>query len=126
MRSKGFTSSIGREQPSHGYRAVHVIPVVEGRPIEIQVRTYLQQRWAEVSEKYSDVVDPALKYGGGPEEARSLLADVAFLVSIVELQERELVAPDEFSVKTAAENDRLRVQLVETSEQVEVNRHTLM
>lgn len=62
-----------REKPSHGYRAVHVVATVSGRPIEIQVRTALQHLWAELSEKSSDVIDPAVKYGGGPAEWRGFL-----------------------------------------------------
>src|SRR6267378_4026262 len=51
-----------RERPSHGYRAVHVIVDSGGKLVEIQVRTRLQQGWAEFSEKLSDVVDRAIKY----------------------------------------------------------------
>src|SRR5256885_3801831 len=50
-----------RQQPSHGYRAVHVIIKHQGKLIEIQVRTALQHLWAELSEKFSDVSDPAIK-----------------------------------------------------------------
>ena len=63
-----------RQQPSHGYRAVHVIVSCRGKVIEIQVRTALQHLWAELSEKYSDVEDPAIKYGGGSESSRSILS----------------------------------------------------
>jgi ppGpp synthetase/RelA/SpoT-type nucleotidyltranferase len=52
-------------KPSFGYRAVHVIARTATKLIEIQVRTYLQHLWAELSEKSSDLFDPALKYGGG-------------------------------------------------------------
>lgn len=54
-----------RKTPSHGYRAVHIVATVLGKPIEIQLRSTLQHLWAEVSEKSADVLDPALKYGGG-------------------------------------------------------------
>jgi ppGpp synthetase/RelA/SpoT-type nucleotidyltranferase len=66
-----------RERPSHGYRAVHVIAFVERKPIEIQVRTTLQHLWAEFSEKLSDLVDPAIKYGGGANKLRSALAETS-------------------------------------------------
>jgi ppGpp synthetase/RelA/SpoT-type nucleotidyltranferase len=38
-----------REKPSHGYRAVHVIPRVDAHSIEIQVRTPLQDIWAQTN-----------------------------------------------------------------------------
>lgn len=38
-----------RTTPSHGYRAVHLIAIADGKPIEIQVRTVLQHLWAEYS-----------------------------------------------------------------------------
>src|SRR5439155_5107176 len=36
-----------RAKPSHGYRAVHVIAEIDGCPVEIQVRTRLQDLWAQ-------------------------------------------------------------------------------
>src|SRR5215472_6110008 len=35
-----------RQRPSHGYRAVHLIAPVQGRQVEVQVRTSLQEAWA--------------------------------------------------------------------------------
>jgi ppGpp synthetase/RelA/SpoT-type nucleotidyltranferase len=64
-----------RDNPSYGYRAVHVIAEVSEKPVEIQVRSSLQHLWAELSEKSSDVLDPAIKYGGGPEEWRTFLIE---------------------------------------------------
>ncbi|MCA1565091.1 MAG: hypothetical protein LC803_05555 [Acidobacteria bacterium] len=69
-----------RERPSHGYRAVHVIVSSLDKMIEIQVRTSLQHLWAELSEKLSDIVDPAIKYGAGNEKVRSLLTTTSKLV----------------------------------------------
>jgi ppGpp synthetase/RelA/SpoT-type nucleotidyltranferase len=80
-----------RERPSYGYRAVHLIVTSHGKVIEIQVRTALQHLWAEVSEKFSDVVDPAIKYGGGEEQFRDLLARTSNLVASVESHEKWLV-----------------------------------
>ncbi|HKS27193.1 MAG TPA: hypothetical protein VJS44_05210 [Pyrinomonadaceae bacterium] len=64
-----------RQRPSHGYRAVHVIVNLLNKTIEIQVRTSLQHIWAELSEKFSDVVSPAIKYGGGDEGIQTTLMD---------------------------------------------------
>lgn len=73
-----------RPRPSHGYRAVHVIASCRGKVIEIQVRTSLQHLWAELSEKFSDVLDPAIKYGGGGELIQKLLTKLSELVDIDE------------------------------------------
>lgn len=55
--------------------------------IEIQVRTLLQHQWAELSEKLSDVVDSAIKYGGGDVEVVSLLARTSDVMAKVERKE---------------------------------------
>lgn len=78
-----------RRQPSHGYRAVHVIASCGGKMIEIQVRTSLQQVWAELSEKFSDTVDPAVKYGGGDEYTLTILTKTSSLVATQELLETQ-------------------------------------
>jgi putative GTP pyrophosphokinase len=99
-----------RDNPSYGYRAVHVIAEVSGKPIEIQVRTSLQHLWAELSEKSSDVLDPTIKYGGGPDEWRSVLAKCSEAVVSYEKIEKtyfevmasiELTAADEMEIRTA-------------------------
>jgi ppGpp synthetase/RelA/SpoT-type nucleotidyltranferase len=56
-----------RESPSHGYRAVHVIVYEASTPMEIQVRTKLQDTWAQISEKLGDVWGRGLRYGEGPD-----------------------------------------------------------
>ena len=70
-----------RKQPSHGYRAVHVIVDYRGKKIEIQIRTSLQHLWAEASEKFSDEIDPAIKYGGGDKRLQELLMSISVLVA---------------------------------------------
>lgn len=79
-----------RQQPSHGYRAVHVIVSSLDKMIEIQVRTSLQHLWAELSEKLSDKVDPAIKYGAGDEKARSLLTRSSNMIIRLESLETDL------------------------------------
>jgi hypothetical protein len=57
-----------RQKPSHGYRAVHVIVYEGGAPMEIQVRTKLQDTWAQMSEKLGDIWGRGIRYGEGPDE----------------------------------------------------------
>lgn len=80
-----------RKQPSHGYRAVHVIVRISQKPIEVQIRTKLQHGWSEYSEKLSDVFDPAIKYGGGPLSIRVVLSEASNLVANVEASESVLL-----------------------------------
>lgn len=79
-----------REKPSHGYRAVHVVANCRGKTIEVQVRTSLQQGWAELSEKISDVVNPAIKYGGGDETIQAALTGMSGLISDLESLETQV------------------------------------
>lgn len=76
-----------RQKPSHGYRAVHVVASHDHRLVEIQVRTALQQLWAELCEKLADLIDPAIKYGGGEEYVTVLLTTAS--EGIIEHEERE-------------------------------------
>jgi len=77
-----------RVRPRFGYRAVHVIVEAFDKLIEVQVRSELQHLWAELSEKSADVLDPAIKYGGGPQEWHEIL-DVA-ASEVVSFESREL------------------------------------
>lgn len=56
-----------REDPVHGYRAVHVIVFPEGLPVEIQVRTKLQDEWANLFEKLADAIGRGIRYGHPPD-----------------------------------------------------------
>jgi putative GTP pyrophosphokinase len=77
-----------RENPSYGYRAVHVIAQITEKAVEVQVRSSLQHLWAEVSEKSSDVLDPAIKYGGGNRNWRVFLDKSSAAVASFEKFER--------------------------------------
>lgn len=79
-----------RARPSHGYRAVHVLVDVDGRKVEVQIRTAVQHLWAELSEKLSDAFGVAVKYGGGPPAVRSALDHVSLVVSQFESDEAAL------------------------------------
>jgi putative GTP pyrophosphokinase len=77
-----------RELPSHGYRAVHLVINYTGKPIEVQVRTSMQHFWAELSEKFSDLIDSGIKYGSGDEDAARVLIFASDEIQRLELDER--------------------------------------
>jgi ppGpp synthetase/RelA/SpoT-type nucleotidyltranferase len=57
-----------RQKPSWGYRAVHVIVTVDGLPAEVQVRTQLQDVWAQTVERLADSWGRDIRYGGEPSD----------------------------------------------------------
>lgn len=62
-----------RDNPSSGYRAVHVVAFPEGLPVEIQIRTPWQHEWAEMFEKMADVLGRGIRYGEAPDDWRDEL-----------------------------------------------------
>jgi len=89
-----------RDKPSFGYRAVHVIPLVSGKLVEIQVRTFLQHLWAELSEKLADILDPAIKYGGGSDPIQKVLLYSSESVEVMENYERDYAQRSPSSIET--------------------------
>jgi ppGpp synthetase/RelA/SpoT-type nucleotidyltranferase len=104
-----------RQKPSHGYRAVHVITVIDKKSVEIQVRTILQQLWAELSEKLSDLMDPTIKYGGGDELIKRILTNAS-----------ELVASQDELESTTLKAHILHSRLISIPDLTEENRATIM
>jgi ppGpp synthetase/RelA/SpoT-type nucleotidyltranferase len=81
-----------RRRPSHGYRAVHLIVTVNGKPVEIQVRTLYQHLWAELSESAADRHGNQVKYGGDAPTRPDVRQTLDALSEA--LAELELAAPD--------------------------------
>jgi ppGpp synthetase/RelA/SpoT-type nucleotidyltranferase len=57
-----------RSRPSHGYRALHLVPVVSGYPVEVQLRTRLQDLWAQAFERVADRAGRGIRYGDVPPD----------------------------------------------------------
>ena len=95
-----------RLQPSHGYRAVHIVVRPGKFPIEIQVRTRLQHLWAEISEKFADEFGIAVKYGGGQADVREALDMTSSLVARIECLEGQFEVADEVAaLRHEVQND---------------------
>jgi ppGpp synthetase/RelA/SpoT-type nucleotidyltranferase len=103
-----------RKNPSYGYRAVHVIVEVSKKPVEVQIRTSLQDLWAELSEKRADTVDPAIKYGGGPSTEQGRLDRISRAIKGIEEFELDL-ARDRAEIGSAPEkhNERALNEVME-------------
>jgi putative GTP pyrophosphokinase len=71
-------------RPSFGYRALHLVVKLDGRRVEIQLRTVLQHLWAQLCEHWADQVGMGLKYGQGPEPLGRLLEEFSEAVRFVE------------------------------------------
>ena len=86
-----------RAEPSHGYRAVHVMVEMEDCVVEVQVRTTMQDLWAQATEKLADRVGREIRYGEPPavdspavREVLKMLATGSELVAAMEMGAKEL------------------------------------
>src|ERR1700728_4402203 len=70
-----------RADPRFGYRAVHVIVTIDGMPVEIQIRTDLQDSWAQIVERLADQWGRGIRYGEDPENPESVIRSGDSLVA---------------------------------------------
>jgi ppGpp synthetase/RelA/SpoT-type nucleotidyltranferase len=56
-----------RVDPRFGYKAIHLVPRIDGLLVEIQVRTELQDTWAQIVERSADRWGRGIRYGEEPE-----------------------------------------------------------
>jgi len=118
-----------REKPRYGYRAVHVVAVVDGYPVEIQIRTKLQDLWAQALERLADEVGRGIRYGEPAirrSEEVSRLRGIADLIAGIELA-RKAYGAARRAVESRPQDDdvhgmleRLRTALDEASEQLRI------
>ncbi len=115
-----------RAQPQHGYRAVHVVPSIRGRPVEIQVRTPGQHQWAELFEKIADRWGREIRYGAPLSLSFSTKKDVVDHLQLLagaldywEAAQQEPAAPadvvNDMLATIGKHLDNLREQLLEDS-----------
>ena len=82
-----------RDRPHSGYRAVHVIVAApHGGWVEVQVRTALQDLYAQLSERMADAFGIVMKYGGGDPFAREILQSSSSRAYELDLRKREIDA----------------------------------
>ncbi len=126
---KNFTSS-GEKQPQiidrrsdprQGYRAVHVVVFINRFAIEVQVRTQLQDSWAQIFERVADQWGRQIRYGGEAEGADKvvvlqgeLVQDRTTRAKIVDVLQNLSSAIDAYEVAEEADQSITRsFELVE-------------
>jgi ppGpp synthetase/RelA/SpoT-type nucleotidyltranferase len=62
-----------RADPRFGYREVHLVIRIDELPVEIQIRTEIQDSWAQIVERLGDRWGRSIRYGGDPESPDSLI-----------------------------------------------------
>ena len=80
------------EPKADGYRALHLINRRRGRLIEVQLRTPLQDAWANMVEADARLYAPELKFGGGPVELTAYYAALGGIFATVDADRIELDA----------------------------------
>jgi putative GTP pyrophosphokinase len=71
-----FSDYVAHPKPD-GYRALHLINRHRGRLIEVQIRTGLQDNWANLVEIYSAISESGLKFGEGQLWLRQAFAQIS-------------------------------------------------
>lgn len=69
------------ENSSHGYRAIHVIVTIDQVNVEIQVRTDLQDTWAQIVEELADTWGRGIRYGEEPLKPDAMIQTRDFLIT---------------------------------------------
>jgi hypothetical protein len=91
-----------RTKPQFGYRAVHLLVRRDERWVEIQVRTHMQDQWAQITESLGDAWGRQIRYGEPPVDPdrhvlasdisrRDLWAMVQTVADSIDALERSIV-----------------------------------
>ena len=64
-------------EPRGGYRALHLVVRSQGKAVEVQLRTELEDQWANTVERLAERLDPQIKYGAGPSGVGQTLDSVS-------------------------------------------------
>jgi ppGpp synthetase/RelA/SpoT-type nucleotidyltranferase len=87
-----------RADPRLGYRAMHLIVRVDEMPVEIQIRTEMQDSWAQIVERLGDRWGRAIRYGGEPENPDSLVRSGDLVLSRREAMDTLLQLSEAFAI----------------------------
>lgn len=106
-----------RMEPSFGYRAVHVVAQVDGMPVEIQIRTELQDAWAQIVERLGDRWGRGIRYGQDPDSPDARVRSGKFLLTtrrgaVEVLMQLSEVLADVEKIRTSTSSDNRMLEHV--------------
>jgi len=80
----------------------------------------LQHIWAELSEKHADVIDPDIKYGGGPEITQKALSNISTSIAQIESIEYNLKKVETKDINQQYQQDiqKIREKMLELKESI--------
>ena len=67
--------------PRGGYRALHAVVRAGGPLVEVQLRTDLEDQWANTVERLAGKLDPEIKYNDGPPGLHRRLEIISKIIS---------------------------------------------
>jgi ppGpp synthetase/RelA/SpoT-type nucleotidyltranferase len=70
-----------RTDPRFGYKAVHLVIRIDDLFVEVQVRTELQDTWAQIIERLADRWGRGIRYGEEPENPETTVRSGAFVAT---------------------------------------------
>ena len=114
-----------RKNPHSGYRAVHaIVKLPNGVFCEVQVRTVLQDAWANCYELAGDICGRDIRYGGKPDhDDHGLVNHLQHLSELVALMEQ--ASDRNMNDAALAANTQLLEIIQSTAEMLESNRDIL-
>ena len=102
-------------EPRGGYRALHVVVRAQDRLVEVQLRTELEEQWANTVERLAERLDPEIKYSGGPPAVSEVLVLASNILGAFERAEDE--SPRLRAAIEGTPSDRQRTALIEVQRQ---------
>ena len=86
-----------RADPRFGYKAVHLVVRIDDLFVEVQVRTELQDTWAQIVERLADRWGRGIRYGEEPEDPEATVRSGAFVATRREAIQLLMVLSDAIS-----------------------------
>jgi hypothetical protein len=107
LRNLGQVTVIDRRRdPRHGYRAIHLELSQRPYHVEVQIRTRMQDQWAQIVERLGDRWGRQIRYGQPPSDPEASIGPTMTRMGMWEIVQDMSDAIDEYEVVVAREAGR--------------------